>query len=140
MKRLLSLIKLDSDDERFSRFLANYARLILVWNPLISAIFLLAFSDFDHPARSFLRSYLIANIVGSFCMLGTYALFTVRQVLVELRGRVPRRPHWGWTAIVANTLVIPGLYFGFAGASALNTLMGWSSSVSTFSDYRQGIF
>jgi signal transduction histidine kinase len=123
----------------FQHYLKNYLRVIFLWCPVVSLLFIFGFGGHENFLRNFTASMTIAVTVSACCYFGAWLIHFAHDYYNRRRGKSLRSswPYWG----ILNSLpfLIPGLYLGFLLAAKVTIAMGGTASPPVLKDYSSGI-
>lgn len=121
------------------RFWITYLKLILLWCPLCSVLFLLGFSSTQNFIHNFLISTIISISCATACMGGSLLLSKL-EALVLHHFKMPQPKHGPvWGVLVSYIFLVPGLFIGFQLAGLYSHLANQKLRPPNFEDYRQGL-
>ncbi|MBX9767181.1 MAG: histidine kinase [Bdellovibrionales bacterium] len=135
LKRLFSF----SRSLNFWDNLKNYFRVVLVWCPIVTILFIFGFGGFDQFRLRFLISMSIATTVATFCFVGSWLTSYLYNTYRRGKGLKPRAEGLLWGALISYPFLLPGLYFGFQMAAKVSDLVGHKYTAPDFNDYSSGI-
>ena len=128
-----------SNEPRLKSLVENYFKLLFIWSPIVSLLFVFGFNGFENFVRAFLNSYSISFTCGFICMSGTYFVEILYHRIYRKMNRIPP-PHGPlWGVSISYIFILPALFFGFKVAAILNSLLGYHSEAPDFADYRSGL-
>jgi sensor histidine kinase YesM len=138
MEKIRKLITFSKESGKRS-LLENYFKLLFIWSPLVSFLFVFGFNGFENFFRNFINSFSIAFTCGFICMSGTYLVeFLYHKIFQKLnRTPPPHGPLWGVS--ISYLFIVPALFFGFKVAANINLFLGYQSETPDFADYRAGL-
>ncbi len=119
--------------------LKNFARVVLIWCPLVTTLFTIGFGGTDKFFIKFSLSMIIAVTVASFCFVGSWTLNYLYNSYRRRKGiPIPKEALFsGMTT--SFPFLIPGLYVGFKFAGLFSVFIGRPWSQPSFQDYRSGV-
>lgn len=119
--------------------LINYFKLLFIWCPLCSILFVLGFGGVENFTRHFIVSYIISISAATTCFFGSIFInHTYQWVNRKKKSRADKsRVLWG--VAVSYFFLIPGLYFGFQMAGRYSLYKGYPWEPPNLRDYSSGI-
>lgn len=128
-----------SKEPRLKSLFGNYFKLLFVWSPIVSLLFVFGFNGFENFFRYFLNSYSISFTCGFICMTGTYLIEFISHKIYRNLNRTPpvHGPLWGIS--ISYLFIVPAMFAGFKVAAFVSSLQGYVSNAPDFADYRAGL-
>ncbi len=123
----------------FKDHLKNYLRVIFIWCPVVTVLFIFGFGGFDNLARRFAISMIIASTVASSCFLGSWLINYLYNLYRIKKGLGPKKDGLFWGVLTSYPFLLPGLYLGFILAAQFCEAMGYKYDPPSFNDYSSGI-
>lgn len=123
----------------FTDNLKNYFRVIFIWCPVVTILFIFGFGGIDNLSRRFAISMIIAMTVASSCFLGSWAVNYLYNSYLSKRGRPPKQDGLFWGVLTSYPFLLPGLYLGFKFAGNFSDFTGYTWTPPSFNDYSSGV-
>lgn len=123
----------------FKDKLTNYLRVILIWCPIVTILFIFGFGGIDNLSRRFAISMIIACTVATFCFLGSWLIDYLYNLYRAKKGMGAKRDGVFWGVLTSYPFLLPGLYVGFSLAAKFSHAIGYSYQPPSFNDYSAGI-
>jgi two-component sensor histidine kinase len=124
---------------RFIDNFKNYLRVIFIWCPVVTVLFIFGFGGFDQLFRRISTSMIIATTVASSCFLGSWLLNYFYRNYRLNRGFELKKEGLYWGVLTSYPFLLPGLYLGFSLAGKYNAYLGYQWTSPQFNDYSSGI-
>lgn len=126
-------------ESKTRRYLLFYVKLIFLWSPAVTTIFVLAFARVQAFFYNWLVGFIISTVAASFCFWGVISIEEAEaRVRRWLNRPISQHGHM-WSFLLALMLMPFGLYLGFTLVGVLGPPLGYRFSPPDFSDYREGL-
>lgn len=135
LKRFLVFSKICSFKDRLN----NYLRVVFIWCPIVTVLFIFGFGSIDNLARRFSISMIISTTVATSCFFGSWLTADLYNSYRRWRGQETKKVSFLWGVFLAYPFLLPGLYFGFIFAGAFGTAIGHTWDPPSFQDYSSGV-
>lgn len=139
MVRIFQSFSVSADERRWGLLFENYLKIILIWCPVVTVLFVVGFSGMDQFWYQSLISWIISMTVASFCFGGSVLVTTLWNQLHTKWGQraLPQTPLFG--IALSLPFMFPGMYFGFRLAGLVSATMGYRRFESEWKDYTSGV-
>lgn len=138
MKQLIRLFSFSRSSTTQSQ-IRNYLRLVFLWCPIVTVLFIFGTGEFGAFGRRFLLSMVISATVTTCCFLGSWLINELYRSLCLRQGRIPSHKGVFWGILTSYPFLLPGLYLGFALAERVSGGMGYAWRSPKFGDYSSGV-
>ncbi|MBK9321613.1 MAG: histidine kinase [Bdellovibrionaceae bacterium] len=123
----------------FKDTLMNYLRVILIWCPVVTVLFIFGFGGIDNLPKRFAISMIIASTVASCSFFGSLLVISLYNFYRAKRGQELKKDGYLWGALTSFPFILPGLYLGFSFAAKYSEAIGYSYDPPRFNDYSAGV-
>ncbi len=138
MARFIDFISFSRSDS-FKDHFKNLLRVVFIWCPIVTVLFIFGFGGMDHFVRRFSISMVIATTVALSCFLGSGLISQLYSVYCRRKGQERRKRGFFWGVLTSYPFLLPGLYIGFALAGLYSAAIGYTWDPPRFNDYGSGV-
>ncbi len=139
MERLKNLFTF-SRSYNFKDNFRNYLRVIFIWCPVVSILFICGFGGFDNLPQRLAISLVISCTVATFCFMGAWFISYLLNLYRAKKGLAPKKQGLFFGVLISYLFLVPGLHFGLLLAVKFSEVIGYSYSAPSFRDYSSGTY
>lgn len=106
------------------QFARHLLKVIFVWCPIVTLIFIIAFGYKDNFLQHFIMSLIISTHTALSCMIGSHYLKKLENIILKFYNKTPIEHGHLWGIFTSYIFLIPGLYLGFSVAAFYSQFHG----------------